>query len=142
MPVLVTGASGFLGGRLAQRLVERGDEVRILARETSDLSQLDTNVIEVARGSLEQPDTLKAATKGVTKVYHCAGMSADWGTWDEFRTVNIDGVRSLLAAARTIRPTAPDRITNTGRNSGKATIAMRPSITARVISAVGAQPGR
>jgi nucleoside-diphosphate-sugar epimerase len=100
MTILVTGASGFLGGRLTQILVERGNTVRVFARRTSDVSHLPQDKIEVIRGSLTDPEILAKACDGVSYIYHCAGMSADWGDWDEFASTNIDGTQSLLAAAR------------------------------------------
>ncbi|MEZ4361187.1 MAG: NAD-dependent epimerase/dehydratase family protein [Kofleriaceae bacterium] len=99
MTTLITGASGFLGGRLAQLLAERGEEVRVLARDTSDLGHLAGLPIKVARGDLSRPDTLANATHGAKTVYHCAGMSADWGRWEDFERVNVTGVKNLLNAA-------------------------------------------
>src|SRR5947209_2498915 len=58
---LVTGASGFLGGRLAQVLAERGEQVRVLARRTSDLTHLEGLPIEIAYGDLAEAETLPPA---------------------------------------------------------------------------------
>ena len=65
--VLITGASGFLGGRLAQILAGRGEAVRVLARENSDLRHLAGLPIEVMRGDAA------SAVRGITDIYHCAG---------------------------------------------------------------------
>lgn len=100
MTVLVTGASGFLGGHLTAALLARGEKVRVLARRTSNLVDIDVDRVEVAQGSLQEPKSLKAACDGVELVYHCAGMSADWGAWDDFYATNVAGTQSLLAAAR------------------------------------------
>jgi len=91
--VLVTGASGFLGGRLAQILVERGEAVRVLARPTSDLRHLDGLPVEVVRGDAG------AAVQGVTHIYHCAGCSTDWAPWRDYYEANVAGVEELLRAA-------------------------------------------
>lgn len=99
MTTLITGASGFLGGRLAQLLAERGEAVRVLARDSSDLNHLTGLPIEVARGDLGRPETLASATRGAKIIYHCAGMSADWGKWEDFERVNVTGVKNLLEAA-------------------------------------------
>ncbi len=99
MRVLVTGASGFLGGRLAEMLVERGDSVRVLARPTSDLSHLAALRPEVVHGSLEDSASLEKAVQGVAIVYHCAALSFDWGAWERFDAANVAGVENLALAA-------------------------------------------
>jgi nucleoside-diphosphate-sugar epimerase len=91
--VLVTGASGFLGGRLAQILVERGEAVRVLARTTSDLRHLDGLPVEVVRGDAA------AAVSGVTHIYNCAGCSTDWAPWRDYYEANVAGVEEMLRAA-------------------------------------------
>jgi oxidoreductase len=99
MTVLVTGASGFLGGRVAAMLAAEGEAVRVLARASSDLRHLDGAPIEVAQGALDDPESLRRAVRGVTRIYHCAGCSTDWAPWREYRTANVEGVRNLLHAA-------------------------------------------
>jgi len=91
--VLVTGASGFLGGRLAQILVARGEAVRVLARTTSDLRHLDGLAVEVVRGDVA------GAVRGVTHIYHCAGCSTDWAPWRDYYEGNVTGVEEMLRAA-------------------------------------------
>jgi len=95
--ILVTGASGFLGGRLAQILVERGEAVRVLARPTSDLRHLDGLPVEVVRGDAA------GAAKGVTHIYHCAGCATDWAPWHTYYEANVAGVDELLRAAAGVK---------------------------------------
>ncbi|MDQ2901326.1 MAG: NAD-dependent epimerase/dehydratase family protein [Acidobacteriota bacterium] len=99
MAVLVTGASGFLGGRLAQALAARGEDVRILARAHNDLRHLAGFPVEVIEGSLSDPDALKQAVRNVTHVYHCAACSTDWAPWKVYYEANVAGARNLLRAA-------------------------------------------
>ena len=99
MKVLVTGASGFLGGALTRAISEKGDDVRILARPSSSLVHLDDLDIEVIRGSLEEAGSLVPAVKGVNIIYHCAAVSTDWAPWKKFKDANITGVRNLCEAA-------------------------------------------
>jgi nucleoside-diphosphate-sugar epimerase len=99
MPVLVTGASGFLGGRLAQMLADCGASVRILARPASDLRHLANSRFEVARGDLSDVELLRLALRDVTHVYHCAGCSTDWARWKVYYQSNVEGVRNLIRAA-------------------------------------------
>ncbi len=99
MTVLVTGASGFLGGRLAQMLVERGDAVRVLARASSDLRHLSQLQIQVERGDLGDAAALDLAMRGVRVVYHCAACSTDWAPLAAYRAANVAGTQNLLDAA-------------------------------------------
>ena len=99
MTILVTGASGFIGGELTRVLVAHGERVRILVRPTSDLASLDGHAVETLRGELDDPATLSRAVADVHVVYHCAAMAADWGPWSEFERANVTGVKNLLDAA-------------------------------------------
>jgi nucleoside-diphosphate-sugar epimerase len=99
MPVLVTGATGFLGGRLAQVLSARGEVVRILARRGRNLSHLEGTGVQVMWGGLADADVLTRGAAGVTHIYHCAGCSTDWAPLSIFYETNVSGVRNLLGAA-------------------------------------------
>lgn len=96
---LVTGASGFLGGALTRALVARGHRVRALVRETSQLNHLQDLDIDIARGCLEDGESLTAALKDVRLVFHCAAVSTDWAPWSRFQGANVLGVENLLRAA-------------------------------------------
>src|SRR5215471_3618278 len=100
MAVLVTGASGFLGGRLANVLAAHGETVRILARPTSDLHHLAGLPLEIVKSDLADTRGLTAAVKGVTHIYHCAACSTDWASDAVYHAANVAGVQKLLDAAR------------------------------------------
>lgn len=100
MPALVTGASGFLGGRLAQLLHERGEEVLILARPSSDLRHLATTPVRIVRGDLSDHGALREAVRHVTKIFHCAACSTDWAPRQMYFDANVTGTQNLLAAAQ------------------------------------------
>ena len=102
MPVLVTGASGFLGGRLAEMLMSEGEQVTILARSTSDLSHLSAfppNRLRVVRGGLTDQEALLDAVREVTHIFHCAAASTDWAPMRVYFESNVQGTEMLLAAA-------------------------------------------
>jgi nucleoside-diphosphate-sugar epimerase len=96
---LVTGATGFIGGHLAQRLVEEGYQVRCLTRSSSDTSFLETLDVEIAVGDLTSVPSLTRAAEGCRYVFHCGGMVSDWGTPKEIAAVNVGGTRNLLQAS-------------------------------------------
>lgn len=97
--VLITGASGFLGGRLTQILVERGERVRVLARSSSDLGHLPHLEIQIVRGDLCNAAVLEEAMRGTRVIYHCAACSTDWAPPATYREANVAGTQKLLDAA-------------------------------------------
>src|SRR3954447_19771161 len=100
MPVFVTGASGFLGGRLAQVLSARGDEVIVLARQNADISHLSGLPIRIARGDLSDPEFLRGLVQDASQIYHCAACSTDWAKIETYEQANVVGTRNLLLAAQ------------------------------------------
>ena len=95
--ILLTGASGFIGGHLAQRLAGEGHRLRCLVRATSDTSLLEALGAELVVGDLAAPPP--DLGEGCRAVVHCAAMVSDWGTVAEIRRANVEGTRALLAAA-------------------------------------------
>lgn len=97
-PVLVTGASGFLGWHVARVLLERGFSVRALLRPGSRVDGLD---LELVTGDLRDAESLERAVAGCGLVFHVA---ADYRFWardpKEIYRSNVDGTRNLLQAAK------------------------------------------
>jgi ornithine--oxo-acid transaminase len=96
---LVTGSTGFIGGHLAQRLVQEGNQVRCLVRASSDTSLLDKLDVEIATGDLTSARSLRRATEGCHYVFHCGALVSDWATAEEIARVNVEGTRNLLQAS-------------------------------------------
>ncbi|AEU36927.1 NAD-dependent epimerase/dehydratase family protein [Granulicella mallensis] len=103
MPVLVTGASGFLGGRLAEVLAREGEQVTVLARPNADLRHLSASNVRVVRGSLTDRDSLLESVREATHIFHCAAASTDWASMEVYVESNVRGTEMLLAAAREAR---------------------------------------
>lgn len=102
-PVLVTGATGFVGWHVARQLLERGERVRALVRDPARSAQALAELagVETVPGDLRDEHSLASAVNGCGTVYHVA---ADYRLWaprpEEMYRSNVDGTRSLLGAAR------------------------------------------
>jgi dihydroflavonol-4-reductase len=98
-PVLVTGATGFVGWHVARRLLEKGETVRVLVRDPGRLRELEE--VQVVVGDLRDPESLRRAVAGCGAIYHVA---ADYRLWarrpEEMYRSNAGGTRNLLEAAR------------------------------------------
>ncbi len=100
MTVLVTGATGFVGGAVARALVAAGASVRVLARADSDLRNLDALPVERVAGDLRDKASLVRALKGCRRLYHVAAHYALWAKHPQiFYDINVTGTRNLLEAA-------------------------------------------
>ena len=96
---LVTGATGFVGSHVADALISRGS-VRCLVRPDSDTAHLKAIGADLVPGDLTDPAAVAKACEGVDAVLHCAAKVGDWGNVEEFRKVNVGGLRALLDAVR------------------------------------------
>jgi nucleoside-diphosphate-sugar epimerase len=96
--VLVTGASGFVGGRLVERLVlECGAQVRVTVRSVARAAKLSRFPVELAVGDLRDRSATAEAAAGCDVVFHCA-RGRDGDAHDR-RAVDVDGTRNLLDGA-------------------------------------------
>jgi uncharacterized protein YbjT (DUF2867 family) len=94
---LVTGVSGYIGGRLAPRLLDRDYAVRALARNPDKLTGVPwRNRVEVVRGDLGDADSLTAAFDGVDVVYY---LVHSMGTSPDFVADEAESARNVVAAA-------------------------------------------
>ena len=98
---LITGATGLLGSHIVEQLRRRDLPVRVLVRPGSNRSWLETQGVEFVEGDITDPASLKSACAGVEVVYHSAAKVGDWGPWEEFQRVTIDGTRNVIDAAIT-----------------------------------------
>jgi nucleoside-diphosphate-sugar epimerase len=98
MSVLVTGSSGYIGSRLAERLSDRSQDVYGVDREPSENEALSGAVI----GDLMDPSTLADANLDVDCVCHLAAAKGDWGiSEEEYYRDNLEATRAVIEAGRT-----------------------------------------
>jgi nucleoside-diphosphate-sugar epimerase len=97
--VLVTGATGFIGGCLANHLLARGYDVRAFVRRETAAALAEAGV-ELAHGDVTDPESVRLAMQGVAGVCHLAAVRDRWGMPESrYWEVNVDGTRHLLQAA-------------------------------------------
>ena len=103
MKVFLTGGTGFIGGKVAELLRDRGDQVVALVRDRSAATSLTDIGCELLEGDLSQRAPLKAAISGVDAVIHCAAVY-EVGIADDERArmwaANVEGTTNVLASAR------------------------------------------
>ena len=101
--VLVTGANGFIGSRVCRLLFDSGYAIRIICRETSDLSLLKDIPYSKMIADITYPESLRGAIQGVDFIIHLAGLIAARNE-AAFLKVNEQGTLNLLNAVRTFNP--------------------------------------
>ena len=100
MKVLVTGATGFIGSLLIDRLLERGDEVTAFARPTADTHMLEQKGARVVSGDICDERAVESAVLGADIVYHLARAKGHGvRPLSEVKAVNVDGTSNLARAA-------------------------------------------
>ncbi len=100
MTSLVTGGSGFIGANVVRALLRAGDEVRVLVRPDSDLSNIAGLPVHVVEGDLRDRDSLRVAARSCERVFHVGALYSFWvRDPDLVYEVNVEGTRNLLDAA-------------------------------------------
>jgi NAD dependent epimerase/dehydratase len=109
--VLVTGADGFIGSHLVEKLIEDGNKVKAFVYYNSfnKWGWLDTfpkdllNEIEIFAGDVRDPNGVRTAVKGVDEIYHLAALIAipySYHSPDSYVDTNVKGTLNILQAAR------------------------------------------
>lgn len=98
--ILVTGGTGFLGGRTIEMLLERNYKVRFTGRNAAAARRLEEAGAKFFQLDLvSESAALSDAFTGVDAVIHCAALSAPWGRYSEFHAANVSATNNVCTAA-------------------------------------------
>ena len=101
LSALVTGASGFIGGRLAERLAtEEGVRVRAMVRHGKKAERLQKLPLEIVQADLLDLESLREAIDECDLVFHCAALVRETGDRNEFYRTNVKGTENILNVSR------------------------------------------
>jgi dihydroflavonol-4-reductase len=99
----VTGATGLVGNNVVRQLLDRGEAVRILVRESSDCRTFEDLDVDVIFGDTRHANAVRAAAEGVDLIVHAAAIVKIGRTrLEQFRAVNVEGTRHVAQAAQDV----------------------------------------
>lgn len=96
---LVTGGTGIIGHHLVRALLKNGEDVRVTLRPGSPPEPLEGLDIDRVTADVNDRAAIRRAMKGVTHVYHVAGVTSLRSTREKYFRVNVEGTRVVLAEA-------------------------------------------
>ncbi len=100
MTSLVTGGTGFVGGAIVQQLLNKRENVRVLARASSKVNDLKGKGVDIAIGNVMDKNTLRKAMQGVDVLYHAAAQYETWTAKpQEMFDTAVEGTRNVMQAA-------------------------------------------
>lgn len=100
MATLVTGATGLIGNNVVRLLLDRGQQVRVLVRETADLRPLAGLDVQIVHGDVRDADSVRRACEGTRYVIHSAGyVHIGWSSSEIHHAVNVVGTTNVADAA-------------------------------------------
>ncbi len=104
MSILVTGAGGFLGELLTNRLLEQGEEVHAMVHHSKMDVHQEQERLKIHQGDVEDPDSIRRIMEGCDRVYHLAALAAPWVKDPSlFHRVNVKGTEQVLKIAEELK---------------------------------------
>lgn len=100
MKILITGATGYIGNKLANKLALQGEELNLLVRDVNAANLPKGKNIRICKGDITDAESLVSAIKDCTQVYHTAARVGVWAKDPSvFYDVNVDGTVNVMNAA-------------------------------------------
>jgi len=99
MKIFVTGATGFIGSHLVEKLIKADHQVTAYVRKTSSLEYLPKEA-KIAYGDISDYTSLKKSLNGFDAIYHNAALVADWAKKEDFYRINVEGTKNVLMAVK------------------------------------------
>lgn len=96
MKIAITGATGFIGGKIAEKLSSEGYDIRCLVRTPEKAGKLKELNAEIFHGDLSDHGSLDGFLNGIDTVFHIAAYVSDWGEREDFYRINVEATRILL----------------------------------------------
>lgn len=100
MPTFITGATGFIGNKLALKLANQGEIIHALCRSTSDISTLQHPSIKIFPGDVTDYSKITEAMQGCEYAYHLAAYARSYAKdKEEYNRINVKGTENICKAA-------------------------------------------
>lgn len=103
LPVLITGANGFLGAHLIRRFIRAGIRPRAFILAGTPVPAEWRDAVEIVYGDVADAESVRAAAQGCATILHLAALVTDWGTREAHRRVTLGGTENVFAAAEQTR---------------------------------------
>jgi dihydroflavonol-4-reductase len=98
--ILITGATGFIGSKLAEYYIRKEKNVNLFVRDPSKVDPLIKKSCHIETGDITRLETLNNTFKNIDAAIHCAGMMGHWGnTYQQLYDVNVEGSLNIIKAA-------------------------------------------
>jgi nucleoside-diphosphate-sugar epimerase len=102
MSIFVTGATGYLGNRLAKKLVSAGEHVHLYVPNPEALGEFQFSNARIFKGDLLDSNAVLTAMEGCDQVFHVEGLTGLWAKdQNDFYRINLEGTKVVLQAATT-----------------------------------------